>query len=432
MIFVLLLTAFFSTAQAGGVNGGGSDHLPADFGATWFLDGVPERSIGVCFVHDPVAFPVAPEEVKAQFTAAMKTWEDYIVTRKIDIEADEEEDVDPIYLKLVTRFRFLTSCTSADLTIYLGANTPEIEEIKKQMFDPIAFAHRLSYDEKMGWGKGIIWLKGMDSSGFIWNLNDHLNLRGILIHELGHMFGNEHMDGTIMDTAFAEKLFSTEIPRDSFYWDIYKHDMTSIDSHNELVQLLGGIQVLPEGGLWIAGTRAERESFKFIMGRLPIGTVKANLSFETANRDENLVGTYELKDDKGSISLPVTMGTYTVNFTFGERHIFSRFLIRENQNFTHYIKHNADTKIISLTGSLLLNGRPLAVLFEGSSPMFEEAQYPEDHRDDAIVMHTSPYRLIGLEGSARHVLYAKNRWQVLNDGEELVRRKQLQKNYIRR
>ncbi len=432
MIFVLLLSAFFSTAHAGGVNGGGSDHLPADFGAAWFLDGVPERSIGVCFVHDPTTFPVAPEDVKAQFTAAMKTWEDYIVTRKIDVEADEEEDVDPIYLKLVTRFRFLTSCTNADLTVYLGVNTPEIEDIKKQMFDPIAFAHRQSYDEKMGWGKGIIWLKGMDSSGFIWNLNDHLNLRGILIHELGHVLGNEHMDGTIMDAAFAEKLFATEIPRDVFYWDIYKNDMTSIDSYNELVQLLSGIQTLPEGGMWMAGTKAEAEAFKFVMGRLPVGTVKTNLRFEATNRDENLNGVYELKDDQGSISLPLTTPTHTLNFTFGERNIFSRFLIRENQNLTHYIKHNADSKIISLTGSMILRGKPIALLFEGSSPIFEEAQYPEDRREDAMLMHTSPYRLIALEGSARHVLYAKNKWQELNGGDGRVRRQQLQKNYISR
>lgn len=432
MIFVLLLTALFSTAQAGGVNGGGSDHLPADFGAAWFLDGVPERSIGVCFVHDPTTFPVAPEDVKAQFTTAMKTWEDYIVTRKIDVEADEEEDVDPIYLKLVTRFRFLTSCAQADLTIYLGTTTAEIDEIKKQMFDPIAFAHRQSYDEKMGWGKGIIWLKGLDSSGFIWNLNDHLNLRGILIHELGHVLGNEHMDGTIMDTAFAEKLFAIEIPRDAFYWDIYKNDMTSIDSYNELVQLVSGLQTLPEGGMWMAGTRAEAEAFRFVMGRSPVGTVKTNLRFEPTARDENLHGIYELRDDQGSISLPLTTPTHTLNFSFGDRNIFGRFLFREDQNFTHYIKHNADSRIISLTGSMVLRGKPLALLFEGSSPAFEVPQYPEDRRDDAMIIHTSPYRLIALEGSARHVLYAKNKWQVFSDGGERVQREQPQKNYIHR
>ena len=160
--------------------------------------------------------------------------------------------------------------------------------------------------------------------------------------------------------------------------------------------------------------------------------MKTNLRFEATNRDQNLFGTYDLKDDLGSISLPLTMPTHTLNFTFGERHIFSRFLIRENQNITHYLKHNADSKIISLTGSMILRGKPLAVMFEGSSPMFEEAQYPEDNRDDAMLVHTSPYRLIGLEGSARHVLYAKNKWQELSNGEERAHRRQLQKNYISR
>jgi hypothetical protein len=362
----------------------------------------------------------------------MKTWQDYIVARKINEELDDEEDVDPTNLDIVTSFRFLTDCKSADLTIYLGVTTPQIDEIKKQMFDPIAFAHRLSYDEEMGWGKGIIWLKGLDASGFIWSLNDHLNLHGILLHELGHVLGNEHVDGTIMDSSFAEKLSDTEIPRDAFYWNLYKYEMTSIDSYSELVQLLSGIQVLPEGEMWIPGTRAEREAFQYMMGRSPQGLVKANLRFSNTQRDEALYGVYELNDDLGKISLPIVMPTHTLNFTFGERSIFSRFLSWQSPNGGGYIKWNSDSKIISLTGSMIFRGKPLALLFEGTSPIFEEGQYPEDQREDAIVQHTYPYRLIALDGGMRHILYSKSRWQELSPPEPRARRGKLQKNYISR
>src|SRR5687767_7587410 len=96
---LLLVTAILfsmSTAIAGGVSGGGSDHLPDDFGAAWFLDSIPTRSFKVCFKQDFQKFPMQQSLVVESFKSAMNSWIQYIDDKKVnDTEAHEDDEIDP-------------------------------------------------------------------------------------------------------------------------------------------------------------------------------------------------------------------------------------------------------------------------------------------------------------------------------------------------
>jgi hypothetical protein len=431
----LVLSLLFSMQSlAGGVNGGGSDHLPPDFGAAWFLQGLPERTIRVCIEQDVTAFPLDHQIVKAKFTEAMLAWEQYITTRKInDVEVDEE--IDPVMLHLVTKFRFQTNCQDADLTLYLGKTTPEIDQIRSQMFDPSAFAYRQKYDVETGWGKGLIWLSGVTANGrFPWDKNDYLNLYGILLHELGHVFGIEHIPGTIMAADFADDIADFEIERGSFYWSFYRYSMTQLDQTDRLVQARDEFEQFPEADLWLKGSRAEREAFKFLTGRLPSGDATAKVHINKPAPDaQAITGHYTVSDQRGSYQFPVTFNMHSLNFSNGGRLVFARYRYFQTGEHTSTAeKLSEDFTLNSLTGYLVKGGLSYALVLEGTTPPYIGfTKYPEDMRENAILERVLPYRLQLLHGHESHVIYAKNKWLEFNDGEE-SRRIQRSKSTLHR
>lgn len=429
VIFISIIL-FFTNSFAGGVNGGGTDHLPPDFNAAWFLDGKPARSVSVCIKHDPEQFPMNPELIKAPFLKAVGRWKDYISLRGINDEQIRDDDIDPVYLSLVTDFQFIDNCSQADLEIYLGLVTPEIEQIKNSMFDPYAFVYRDSYDRKKGWGKGKMWLKGKNEKGeFFWDKNDFLNLEGILLHELGHVFGIEHMEGTVMDAEFSEKLNIYPLSSDDFMYQWLKYYMTNIDWHNELVQNLFKIKSFPEGSLWLMGSKAERESFRFLTGVLPSGAVKVNMKFEVRSLEsEQIEGSYTLTDDKLSVTYPLVFQTSTINLVFNGRHIFRRYLEfdENNEEESNLLSFGttSDYRLVSLAGYIEIQNLKHPILLEGLVSDWVNSQYSEDQTDEYIVRKL-PYRLIGFEGPIRHILYGK--YEIFNGNTPRNRQKLMKK-----
>lgn len=423
MIFVLLLTALFSTAQAGGVNGGGSDHLPPDFGAAWFLQGQPERIIRVCFEQDVTSFPLEQQVVKDKFSEAMLAWEQYITSRKIN-DVDVDEETDPTLLHLVTKFRFQTNCLDADLTVFLGKTNPEIDQIRTQMFEPSAFAYRQKYDVEMGWGKGLIWISGVTDGRFPWDKNDYLNLYGILVHELGHVFGIEHIPGTIMKADFADEIFDFEIDRGSFYWSYYRYHMTQLDQTDRIVQALNEFDQFPEAELWLKGSRAEKEAFKFLTGRLPVGDTVAKVQITKPTSDARVItGQYSVSDQRGSYQFPISFDLHSLNYSNGGRLVFARYRVfQTDANSSSSEKLSEDFVLNSMTGHLTKGGLSYALVFEGTTPPYMmTTKYPEDMRENAILERVLPYRLQLLHGHESHVIYAKNKWLDLNESDKLHR-----------
>lgn len=71
-----------------------------------------------------------------------------------------------------------------------------------------------SVGARQNWGKGLIWVAPHTDtfSAGDSRLKTHINynhdtaLNAVLLHEFGHVFGNRHVDGTIMDTTLLDKI----------------------------------------------------------------------------------------------------------------------------------------------------------------------------------------------------------------------------------
>lgn len=205
LIAAALLSAASAVAQSGGEGskggGGGDVKRPID-GSMWF----PEyrsfgRPIRYC-VHISPKFGYSEEQVKAMVEETFVTW-----TRYFD-ERVRESVTDPTYGP-VTRLTQAPVCdATADLRFELGTTSDEIEAGKKEYTQPIAFGKRLNGPEPY-WFHGYVWLA---NPGEAWTdrqkehpvdwATDPRYLRLALLHEWGHIFGCEHVSGTIMDERF--------------------------------------------------------------------------------------------------------------------------------------------------------------------------------------------------------------------------------------
>ena len=420
-LFIAILLSYSAlTFGAGGVNGGGSDHLPSDHGAAWFLQGIPARTIKVCFQKDETKFPMSDADILAAFNYAMASWTQYIEDKKVnDVEEEEDDEINPIFFHVVTKYEILPKCGNEDLAVYLGYTNKQIDEVRASFFDPAAIAHKISYDDVKGWGKGFIWLQGLKDENFVWDKNEFLNLKGIFLHELGHVFGNDHRDGTIMDGTFAENLVDYEIPQDTFHWHFFKFMMTHIDWSEELIQCLTCSLVHEGGSLWLPGSRAEKETFKFLTDQYPTGEVVSRMELKV-NGVEKLEGVYGVTDGHKTVNYPVHLLLNSLNFIFGNDAVFKRTLtIKEEEGeWTHIGSEirSSNFTILSFMGWMEKDGKHIPVIFEGRSSTYENvSKYPEDRRPHSIIEKTYPYRLIALDGSERHVLFTKLKETKFND-----------------
>ncbi len=81
-----------------------------------------------------------------------------------------------------------------DLKVAIGTEDAEIASIKAKYIDPLGFAHLKSYEPKSRWGKGLIWISATGSE---------IDRYRILMHEIGHMLGCGHVEGTVMAEGIA-------------------------------------------------------------------------------------------------------------------------------------------------------------------------------------------------------------------------------------
>ncbi len=205
----------------GNEQGNGSDYIHEDEGYAWFLNS--KKTIHYC-VNMASSFGVDKKAAESAIEEAFARWRDYIHKKKIFADYWPE-------LQLTTNAQRLATCDGKeDLTFYLGLGRPK----GILSSDRVAATVQTSFDPFARWGKGLIWVT---SSGTI--IPDELqkevvfpdwaqsyNLAGILTHELGHVYGNDHVEGTIMAHEIANAMLENEEFRRRF--------LGSIDGTQEL------------------------------------------------------------------------------------------------------------------------------------------------------------------------------------------------------
>jgi hypothetical protein len=288
-----------ATAYGGGSSSTGGDNLAPDRNSAWFLGA--DRVIRVCAEIDP-QFGVPLETAKDTILSGFSIWGAYIGAKKLY----HDPSYKPIQ-RLATRVEMIVACDGTeDLKFYLGVNGPDTAAAKAEFDDPTGFARRTHYDRKQGWGKGFIWIAGEgarkpgEDRFPDWTLRD--TLLAMILHELGHVYGNEHVAGTIMTSDINRLLTDSEYPADNQY-----RRRRTIDHARELTPACASCAETYEASsterIGPSNNLDFDRVFRLLVGRAAMGKSKVSLTRPQWYQWSNLV----LEDEAGRKTLPVSL-----------------------------------------------------------------------------------------------------------------------------
>ncbi len=239
------LTAFSPSAHAkgkgGGVSGGADFHIRT---AAWFTTADSKRVVRACFEVAP-GFGFPNDRLLGFVQEAFDKWVAYYNrVSPVMPEASAEtrkliREHSPFYWhRIATRLEIHAKCTGQeDLAFYFGTENELTRERAKKYIAPLGFSELrkpLGLNERQdAWSPGFIWIAPPKSvqpkeSVPTWTNYDGVPLRSLLLHEIGHVFGNDHVLHTIMDPDLASEIAQKSNPK-------YTH--ASARSQNELVNI---------------------------------------------------------------------------------------------------------------------------------------------------------------------------------------------------
>jgi len=181
------------------VVGNGTDLANDEQVAAWFLGIEPIR---YCLRWDP-NFGLSKGAAQKIIRDSFARWSRYLDKKKLN-NAKLHPNRGGVLLDPPLRMHAqqLLSCDGTEeLTFWLGTED-EIVRARRERYDrPVAFAERLTYDLDAARGTGFVWIASANSftqGAPDWKF-DGSALGAIVMHELGHVAGSGHVDGTIMD-----------------------------------------------------------------------------------------------------------------------------------------------------------------------------------------------------------------------------------------
>jgi hypothetical protein len=283
--FALIInTSAFAGTGAG--SSGGGDNPSLTQGAAWYLGNAP---ISYC-IETASDFALSNEAVKDTIQSTMKQWKDYLNKKNGQRRAPMD---DTPFLNL--NYSYQENCDQkTDLTFYIGVTNDKIKEATKNYHNPTAFAFKESYDAEKMRSKGFIWVSNKPKSGIHynpgWSYHDGAPFYAIILHEMGHTLGIDHVTGTIMDEKISNYLFG---PDPIFHRKKIDHYLELVINDSDDIALQG----LPDVSI-----SKSKEIFEQLIGKKPTGEVTAKFILNETDKIQVI-----FKDAKGNYPLQISM-----------------------------------------------------------------------------------------------------------------------------
>lgn len=211
----------------GGFAGNGIDDIPFGEQSAWFTG---QRPIHYCILNSEQS-GLEPEEARTVAANTFATWKAYAEKKNLEKIEGHQNPGGPFTIYRAFNSQLMGFCNGTeDLRIYFGGRSQEVNSALKQYRRPMGFAHRSYLDPRGEWSKGFIWVHPIDEKMAPKGQDPALVAQGILLHELGHVFGNGHVPGTIMDPEHLLKNISLPENIDA----ARRKKLTEIDQVREL------------------------------------------------------------------------------------------------------------------------------------------------------------------------------------------------------
>ncbi len=408
ILVIFIVSSLFSFAgsyhaKRGEVDGGGADHPEYLAGSAWFLKGHKEQ-IDICMrIENDTNIEI--NDVKNQVTQIYKQWDKYIE----DVVYDEDTEDD---LKYVTKIAF--TCHQPDLDIFIGEWDNEyLNKIKARFNYPIGLALREKKLEDKGWSKGLIWI-GRDfktphtNHGNIWHRESNLYM--ILLHEIGHTFGNPHKANTIMKKNIVNDLiwWQRDDSDDDYYDELVKKQR-KIDHEDTLTFCEKCLLRGDSGHMYRQGSAHEKIVFNKIIGRDPIGAVTTSYGMIPSNSSEvnKIQGVLNVKDSVEDISLNFELFPHDISMINTNIHLFNR--VRVDSNY-YRSSSSGGYEFSSMHGVIKTKDRSYSIMMEYNTLGFYfSPPLGEIQNDDEFVERYSPMNIYIIENGRKLHLFTKNR-----------------------
>lgn len=177
--------------------GSGSEKFEKNAHTHWFASF--QKPVSYCLtIGDNSSFNA--EAVHSLIQKAFQKWEDYIAKKGLP------KSVFSISLKQNSICE-----QNTNIQFLWGASTKEVEKLKTDYESPLGFAHFQRNE-----GTGVVWinepeivsLKSNQTAAATTQSKVEDRLFAILLHEVGHIYGNGHIPNTIMRQHLARDVFA--------------------------------------------------------------------------------------------------------------------------------------------------------------------------------------------------------------------------------
>jgi hypothetical protein len=291
-----------SVASAGGESSAGADDYRTQ--DAWFRSADPGATVRACY-EVRKGFGVPSVRLAEMIREAFRLWDEYPKKKKL---------IGPEKVFIAGKIELKAKCRgNEDLAFYFGVDRPEIRRTKARYRHPFAFVEMTAGGSSAQplWGKGYVWV--VEPYGFgrfnapAWSTAE-ASLAALLLHEIGHIFGTGHVDGTVMTPDIGRYLEADT----SFYrtGPSFLAKYSRIDAERELLTCPFCIETYEVNSQEVD----VKKSFAVLMGREPTG--EASVVFERLSSppgDSKL----RLKDGKSSASLRVRTVAKVAEFADG-------------------------------------------------------------------------------------------------------------------